>query len=215
MMELKGWGEKGGGPVLSEIVDVVLKTLYAKSAGLYNHSVMTGKLAHRIVIAGGLWEDYDPHEAHIAGLVHDVGKLFLPDAILLKPGPLTREERSVMELHPVWGGQFVQGTPLERFKDVVLHHHESPDGTGYPLAKSQMSFEARLVQVADCLAALMDDRPYRREILHPHYLLQQIRGLVEKLFTDERQRKVLHGVEVVLGLKEGKHARPRLVLVGN
>ncbi|TYO96777.1 HD domain-containing protein [Geothermobacter ehrlichii] len=199
--------------MLSEIVDVVLKSLYARSASLYNHSMVTGRLAQQLVVAGDLWRDYDPQQAHIAGLLHDAGKLFLPDAILLKSGPLDDTERGVMELHPIWGGQFCQGTVLETFKQVVLQHHEKPDGTGYPLGTREVCFEARIIQVADTLAALMDDRPYRREILHPHFLLRQVRETVEGLFAGEKERKVLHAVRVVLGLAEGKHARPPLSLV--
>jgi len=65
--------------MLDQIVDVVLKTFYAKNSGLYQHSVMTGRLAQRLVIAGDLTYEFDPQEAHISGLLHDVGKLFLPD----------------------------------------------------------------------------------------------------------------------------------------
>ncbi|WP_020678132.1 HD-GYP domain-containing protein [Geopsychrobacter electrodiphilus] len=200
--------------MLDQIVEVVLKTLYAKSSGLYNHSVTTGKLAHRLVIAGDFCQEFEPQHAHIAGILHDVGKLSLPDSILLKVEALDESERDIMELHPIWGGQFVQGTDLEPFKEMILHHHECPTGTGYPFGIKNVGVEARVIQVADRLAALMDDRPYCREILDPHSLFQELRNVVDRLFSGEQERKMLHGVRVVLGLAEGKHSRPVFSVVG-
>ncbi len=201
--------------MLDQIVEVVLKTLYAKSAGLYNHSVTTGKLAQRLVIAGDLWKEFDPQQAHIAGVLHDVGKLSLPDSILLKTGELDESENDIMELHPIWGGQFVQGTDLESFKEMILHHHECPCGTGYPFGTRNVGIEARIIRVADCLATLMDDRPSCREIIDPHCLFQEVRELVDRLFSGEQERRMLHGVRVVLSLAEGKHFRPVLSVVGS
>jgi HD-GYP domain-containing protein (c-di-GMP phosphodiesterase class II) len=201
--------------MLDQIVEVVQKTLYAKSAGLYNHSVTTGKLAHRLVIAGDFWKDFDPQQAHIAGVLHDVGKLSLPDSILLKTGELDESENDVMELHPIWGGQFVHGTVLEPFKEMILQHHECPCGTGYPFGTRNVGIEARIIRVADYLATLMDDRPSYRKVLDPHCLFLEVWELVDRLFSGEQERRMLHGVRVVLGLAEGKHFRPILSVVGS
>ncbi len=96
--------------------------------------------------------------------VHDIGKIGIPDAVLHKPGPLTPEERAVMERHPVDGA-----TLLKRYGDfargvaIVRHHHERWDGEGYPdgLKGTEIPFGARVIAVADSFDAMTSDRPYR------------------------------------------------------
>jgi HD-GYP domain-containing protein (c-di-GMP phosphodiesterase class II) len=97
-------------------------------------------------------------------LLHDVGKVAVPDAILFKPAPLTDEERVLMEQHPVIGWEILRGIDfLGDAKLVVRHHHERWDGAGYPdgLAGEDIPIAARLFAVADTLDALTTDRPYR------------------------------------------------------
>ena len=100
-----------------------------------------------------------------AARVHDIGKIALPDAILNKPGPLTAEERTLMQTHPARGAEV-----LARHKDfirgvaIVLHHHEAWDGSGYPhgLKGVEIPFGARVMAIADSFDAMTSDRPYRR-----------------------------------------------------
>jgi diguanylate cyclase (GGDEF)-like protein len=100
-----------------------------------------------------------------AARVHDIGKIALPDAILNKSGPLTAEERALMQTHPERGANV-----LRRHKDfirgvaIVLHHHEAWDGSGYPhkLKGTEIPFGARVLAVADSFDAMISDRPYRR-----------------------------------------------------
>jgi putative two-component system response regulator len=101
------------------------------------------------------------------GLVHDIGKVAVPDSILLKPGPLTPEERKIMELHPVVGERICQ--PLKSFKyvlPVVRHHHEKLDGSGYPdgLKGEAIPVTARIMSTVDVYDALVTDRPYRKAL---------------------------------------------------
>jgi len=98
------------------------------------------------------------------GLVHDIGKLSVPESILLKPGPLTPEERKIMEQHTVIGEKIC--APLRSFRNVlpiIRHHHEKQDGSGYPdgLKGEQIPLTARILQIADIYDALTTDRPYR------------------------------------------------------
>jgi HD-GYP domain-containing protein (c-di-GMP phosphodiesterase class II) len=98
-------------------------------------------------------------------LLHDVGKLAVPDAILFKPEPLSEEEFSLVAQHPVVGSEILRDVDfLGDGKLVVRHHHERWDGDGYPdrLAGAAIPLAARVFAVADALDALTTDRPYRR-----------------------------------------------------
>ena len=96
--------------------------------------------------------------------LHDIGKLATPDAILLKPGPLTHEEWRIMRRHAETGYELVQRIPfLASAAEIVLSHHERWDGSGYPqgLKGADIPFGARIFAVADTLDAMTSDRPYR------------------------------------------------------
>ena len=99
------------------------------------------------------------------GIIHDIGKVAVPDQILLKPGPLTPEERKVMQRHTVVGAGIC--SPLKSFRSVVpiiRHHHEKIDGSGYPdgLKGDAVPLTARILQTVDIYDALTTDRPYRK-----------------------------------------------------
>ena len=96
--------------------------------------------------------------------LHDVGKIGVPEHILLKPGELTREERAVVQRHPLMGWTMLRGIEfLSYATDVVLSHHESFDGTGYPkrLSGTDIPLHARIFAVVDALDAMTSERPYR------------------------------------------------------
>jgi putative nucleotidyltransferase with HDIG domain len=98
-------------------------------------------------------------------LLHDIGKIGVPDAILLKQGPLTEDEWKVMRKHPELGARILDSVPfLSDAREIVLHHQERFDGSGYPagLKGEKISFGARIFAVADTLDALLSDRPYHK-----------------------------------------------------
>jgi len=112
-------------------------------------------------------------------LLHDIGKMAIPDSILLKPGPLTDEEWEIMRLHPVYAYELLSPIPFLRpALDIPYCHHEKWDGTGYPrgLAGEQIPLAARIFSVVDVWDALRSDRPYRpawseeRVLVHIHSL---------------------------------------------
>ena len=101
-----------------------------------------------------------------ASPMHDIGKMGVPDAILLKPGPLNLDERRVMEQHPTFGANILGGSDsevLEYGKIIALTHHEKWDGTGYPhqLKGNDIPLAGRIVAVADVFDALTTNRHYR------------------------------------------------------
>ena len=103
-------------------------------------------------------------EIEFGFLLHDVGKVAVPDAILFKPGPLTPTERIVIEQHPITGSEIVRDIAfLGSARDVIRSHHERWDGSGYPdgVAGEQIPLSARVFAVADTLDALTSQRPYR------------------------------------------------------
>jgi HD-GYP domain-containing protein (c-di-GMP phosphodiesterase class II) len=110
----------------------------------------------------------------LAGRLHDVGKIVVPEAILTKPGPLTAEELQIMRQHPARGGQLVTLAP--ELAEIVRQHHERFDGTGYPdrLAGTEIRLEARIIALCDAYAAMRADRPYRAA-LSVEQALEEIR----------------------------------------
>ena len=104
-----------------------------------------------------------------AALLHDIGKVGIPDAILNKPGPLTPDERSVMAEHPVIGERILRGIGgFAPVADIVRHEHESFDGSGYPdgLAGEQIPIGSRIILACDAYHAMTSDRPYRARMSH-------------------------------------------------
>ena len=98
-------------------------------------------------------------------MLHDLGKIQVPEAILYKPGPLDADERAIMERHPIWGADILERLPpLRHAIPVVRHHHERWDGGGYPdgLAGEGIPLAARIVSVVDAFDAMVSDRPYRQ-----------------------------------------------------
>ena len=112
----------------------------------------------------------DRRDAEFAALLHDVGKIRIPDAILNKPGPLTADERTVMETHTIEGELLLEkvGGLLGRVGRIVRSCHERWDGAGYPdgLAGDAIPLVARIVCCCDAFNAMTTDRPYRKALAH-------------------------------------------------
>ncbi|MGH9714465.1 MAG: response regulator [Candidatus Acidiferrales bacterium] len=121
-----------------------------------------------------------------AGVVHDIGKIAVPEHILVKPGPLTEEEWKIMKQHPVTGERIC--SPLKSFRlvlPVIRHHHEKLDGSGYPdgLKGEQIPITARIMQIVDVYDALTTERPYRTA-LQPEQALGVLRDEVRRGWWD-------------------------------
>lgn len=159
-------------------------TVRALANAVEARDAYTGKHAERVAAygmaiarAGGLSLADDP-EIEFAFLLHDVGKVAVPDAILFKPEPLNAPERTVMEKHAEIGWEILRHVDfLGSAKLVVRHHHERWDGKGYPdgLAGEDIPLAARVFSVADTFDALTTDRPYR-----PGMDIAKARAIVEE-----------------------------------
>jgi HD-GYP domain-containing protein (c-di-GMP phosphodiesterase class II) len=99
----------------------------------------------------------------LAGVLHDIGKIGIPDRVLSKPGPLDAEEWREMYTHPEIGARLLSRPEFDDLRAWILAHHERPDGLGYPhaLSEDEIPVEARILAVADAFEAMTADRVYR------------------------------------------------------
>ena len=132
----------------------------------YTHCHSQDVLSYSLEIARVLGlDEKTQHTIAVAALLHDVGKIGVPDHILRKPGKLTEEEFAAIQKHPMMGAAIVGAVPgFEETLDCVRHHHERWDGGGYPfgLRGEETPLLARLMAVADAFSAMTTDRPYRQ-----------------------------------------------------
>jgi diguanylate cyclase (GGDEF)-like protein/putative nucleotidyltransferase with HDIG domain len=131
-----------------------------------SHSERVADLAARTARRLGLAEE-DVELTRLAGSLHDLGKLAIPEEILRKPGPLTEPERIVLERHPQIGFRMLESLGVDPVAEWVLHHHERWDGSGYPdgLAGERIPLGARIIFVADAFDAMTSERVYRSRVL--------------------------------------------------
>jgi diguanylate cyclase (GGDEF)-like protein/putative nucleotidyltransferase with HDIG domain len=139
----------------------------ARDAYTGSHSYMVGELAARVARKMGL-EAEQVELARLAGSLHDLGKLAIPEEILRKPGPLNEAERLVLERHPQIGFRMLDSLGVEPVASWVLHHHERWDGDGYPdrLGGARIPLGSRILFVADAYDAMTTDRVYRSRLSH-------------------------------------------------
>jgi HD-GYP domain-containing protein (c-di-GMP phosphodiesterase class II) len=128
------------------------------------HSTRLAEWALHVARELGL-EEEQLQDIEIAALLHDIGKVGIPDAILQKPGRLTPDEYELMKKHPEYGWAVLRRVPGMRSASLmILHHHESFDGTGYPggLQGQEIPVGSRIVSVIDAFDAMVSCRPYRK-----------------------------------------------------
>jgi putative two-component system response regulator len=147
-----------------QVIFALAAAVEAKDPFTEAHTHRVAEAARRIGVRLGLPAS-DLDTLYRGGLIHDIGKIGVPDAILLKPGPLDAEELMSMHLHPIIGENIV--APLRSGTDllpIIRNHHEHYDGSGYPdrLAGENIPRLARIVAVCDAFDALVNDRPYRQ-----------------------------------------------------
>jgi diguanylate cyclase (GGDEF)-like protein/putative nucleotidyltransferase with HDIG domain len=160
---------------LAEAVDV-------RFSGSARHSETVGRYAALIARELGLSNTL-VERVRLAGVLHDIGKVGVPDVVLKKPGRLTLEEFETIKKHPELGAQILAHPCLADVRAWVAAHHERPDGHGYPLGLSagEIPIEAQIVAVADSYEAMTSDRSYRPSIGHVA-AQAELRGCAGKQF---------------------------------
>ena len=146
--------------------EALAAALAAKDAYTADHARSIAAQAEAVGRRLGL-DEHELRDLRLGAVFHDIGKIAVPESILDKPGPLTPEERAVMERHTVVGEQIL--APVEFLAGVcklVRHEHERWDGGGYPdgLAGEDIPLGARIILACDALHAMTSDRPYRRAL---------------------------------------------------
>ena len=147
-------------------LDSLVQAIQYRDHYTKTHSDVVAEYAARLALQAGLSSEAG-RALRIAGVLHDIGKLIVPDDILKKPGPLTPEEYEIMKRHPLVGEMLIQEAPfLEDVIQAVGCHHERFDGTGYPrsLRGEKIPVLGRVIAIADAYAAMCLDRPYRKAL---------------------------------------------------
>jgi diguanylate cyclase (GGDEF)-like protein/putative nucleotidyltransferase with HDIG domain len=152
-------------PNQSSLLDTITALAFAVDAkGPYTagHSQVVSRLAARIAIQVGL-SVAEVEETRLAGLVHDIGKIQVPESVCNKPDQLTTEEFEVMSRHSSWGAKILEPLNVKSIESIVRHHHERFDGKGYPdrLAADKIPLGARIVAVAESFHSMLSDLPYK------------------------------------------------------
>jgi putative two-component system response regulator len=146
------------------VLFALARAVEARDRHTIYHAERVGRYAEAIGGAHGLTPE-DCELLYQGGVLHDLGKIAIPDAILLKPGPLTAEEFAVMRSHSVEGERICLSLrSIAHYLPIIRHHHERIDGAGYPdhLVGKDIPLGARIVAISDAWDAMVSDRPYRR-----------------------------------------------------
>ena len=164
-------------PSLSKLLPALGNAMVVYHRGTAQHSERVGAIARSIGVELGL-SDSDIEILHWAGLLHDIGKLAVPDEILSKPGPLTDDEWLVVQRHPVVGSELLHAISpgLDPVADAVRAHHERWDGSGYPdgLVGVDIPLAGRVVAIGDVFDALTHPRSYRPNAYPPDTAIEHL-----------------------------------------
>lgn len=176
-----------------------------KDKETYNHIIRVGLYAEIMGRGLGLEEEVCKNLA-VAAPLHDVGKIGIPDAILLKPGPLTEEEWEIMKKHTIIGYEILKGSKSELLQMaalIALEHHEKWDGSGYPYGKKgkEISLWGRITAIADVCDALLSKRPYK-DAWNSEKVYEYLKGQSGKHFDPEILNIFLKNYDEVLRIKE-------------
>lgn len=154
--------------IYHEVIDSIVGALEARDEYTANHSRRVSDLTERLCLCLNLTHE-ERELIHIAAHVHDIGKIGIPDQVLLKKGKLTEEEWIIMKSHSSIGAKILSKSQiLKPLVNIVLYHHERYDGRGYPegLKGENIPLGARILAVCDSIDAMLSRRVYRKELTY-------------------------------------------------
>ncbi len=160
------------------VLDSLVQAIDVKDSYTKKHCDIVAEYAVKLAVRLNLPEE-SQRALRIAGLLHDIGKLAVPDDILKKPAPLNAEEYKVMQRHVTIGEVLIREVPqLKEVIQAVACHHERYDGSGYPrgLAGDEIPLIGRIIAIADSYSAMCLDRPYRKGMSHDRVLAELVAG---------------------------------------
>ncbi len=150
-------------------IEVLARTMARRDRFVHEHAQRVQRYAVALAREAGINDDRTLEAIGVAALLHDIGKLGIPDRVLHKPGPLTQDEYDEVKQHAIIGAEILSAAALpDSLVLLVRHHHENWDSSGYPdrLAGETIPIGARVLAIVDCYDALTSDRPYRRPMSH-------------------------------------------------
>lgn len=189
-----------------EFVECISSALDARDPYTGDHSRRVSDTATLLAKMLGLSDD-EIQEIHIAAHLHDIGKIGIPDSVLLKPGRLDDDEWKMMKRHPQIGADILAKSPsFSRISAIILHHHERYDGNGYPFgAKEQeIPLGSRIIAVCDSIDAMASARAYRKA-LPLDTVYEEIEKNIGLMYDPNVAKKLLDNrsiIEEVYGHKE-------------
>ena len=172
--------ESGVNPFRAQahVIEALATALVERDRYTGEHSAFVVEMARTVAGVLGL-DAVEVERIGHAALLHDIGKVGMPDRVLHKPGPLAGEEWDVMREHPVIGERILRSIPgMGSVARIVRHEHERFDGTGYPdrLAGEDIPLGSRIILACDAYHAMTSDRPYRAAMAHGHAVAELVRG---------------------------------------
>lgn len=188
-----------------EIVDCITSALDARDPYTGNHSRRVSDMACLLCGYLGMSES-ETQEIHIAGHLHDIGKIGIPDCVLLKATRLDDKEWEQMKRHPQIGADILAKSPhFARISAIILHHHERFDGKGYPFgsAGDEIPVGARIIAVCDSIDAMASARAYR-SALPLTVCYAEIEKNIGKMYDPHIARAMLDHWNTVANIYEGK-----------
>ncbi|QTA37525.1 HD-GYP domain-containing protein [Thermosipho ferrireducens] len=168
-----------------QIISALAEAIELKDAGTSNHSQNVMELSIMLAKELGVKDPTELEAIKYGSILHDIGKIGIPEYILNKTGKLSDEEFEIMKKHTIFGEKVIHTIPgWDLVADIVRHHHENIDGTGYPdgLSDGEISLRSQIVAIVDVFTALTEKRPYRGP-LSIEKALEIIKNMVEKKFS--------------------------------
>jgi diguanylate cyclase len=184
--------------VRSATINTIVKTLYEKNSREEEHSKRVSDLSAMLATSLN-FSDADVNRVKTAGLLHDIGKIVVPDYVLEKPGNLDETEWGFIKKHPETGYRILSGSPeMADLADTILQHHERWDGGGYPncIMGSDIDKFARIIAIADAYDAMTRLRPYKKSLL-PEHAMFEIKDKAGSQFDPEYALKFVEMLQQV------------------